>query len=113
MLKIITEKIVVRGEKARKIIKIEGCLENDKLPQEYLDYYPKLVNWSVSELPMQWRILINNKAPTYIREGDLLYEFYYQEILANIKECSNRLHLINEKLKKETEGWTGGETIII
>ena len=68
---------------------------------------------SVSELPMQWKILNIMVPPMYLREGDLIIEDIFQIILENIRKCGNRLHSITERLKKEAEGWKGEETIII
>jgi len=114
MLNIITEKILLRGAKARKIISFEGCLKNDKLPQKYLDYYPRLeTTYSSNHQCIQWNIYFGESYPWYFRKGDIIEEDLFQKILINIRECGNRLHSINERLKKENEGWKGEETIII
>ncbi len=110
-IRISTEKIVLRGQKARKITGIEGVIASEKLPLEYTKGYPR-VEWISS-----W----GGGIEIYDEDGDymslFLDEIYtevqFQARLEGIQKAGERLHRIRQKEKELKETWKGEETFII
>lgn len=110
-IRISTEKLVVRGQKARKITGIGGVITSEKLPFEYVEGYPR-IKWTSS-----W----GGGLEIYDEDGDymslFLDEIYteteFQTRLKCIEKAGERLHRIREKEKELKESWKGEETFII
>lgn len=110
-IKIETEKIVVRGERKRKVVKIE-MLKAIDLPAEYCsgesvtaDCHNKLSVWySQNDRQVRQNILA---------EESIYSEKTFAKNLATIRVCGNNLARINKRLAKENADWHGNETYII
>ena len=111
-LKIDTEKVVNRGLKARKIIKIEGDSLN-KLPYRYVNGSPHCGVIQSEDKKIN-SLYIEAKDDMYsIIEGEIYPEFYFQKIFPIIEQCGHRLHVISEKVKALKETWHGQENFEI
>ena len=110
-IRISTEKIVFRGQKARKITGIGGVIASEKLPFEYVEGYPRVV----------WTSCWGGGIEIYDEGGDymrlLLDEIYteteFQICLKWIEKAGERLSRIRQKEKELKETWKGEETFII
>ena len=110
-IRISTEKLVLRGEKVRKITGIGGIISSEKLPFEYVEGYPRV----------EWTSFGGGGLMIYTDDGDLmrllLDEIYTEtelEIrLKWIEKAGERLHRIRQKEKELKESWKGEETFII
>ena len=100
---------VVRG-KRHYLLKDFDALTEDKLPSEYIDGCPRAVNCR------EGRIFVVDE------NNDIFFTFYKDKVYPKehidravliMKEAGKRLRAINEKLRKENEGWEGLTTIII
>jgi hypothetical protein len=110
------EKVITKfGGKCYRILKVTGILEKDRLPEEYLSgdcFY-----WDTSKSTTKGttghitredeqglsRIYLNDEIP----EKDFLY------IIKFMKKAGDRLHDINDKIRKDKESWKGKEIIRI
>lgn len=110
-IRITTEKLVVRGQKARKITGIEGIISSEKLPLEYLEDYPR-VEWTSRE---GGGLIIYIDCLNFLRLMiDKIYtEAEFQTRLEWIEKAGARLHEIRKKEKELKESWKGEETFII
>jgi len=112
MIKIKTEKCLVRGEKCRKVIDIE-CLSGENLPKQYTsgrgpgnEYIWKDGRDLYSNTTGYHAEFFLGKEATYPQaEFDQKLEF--------IRKCGDRLREINSQLAKENAGWEGVETFVI
>ena len=110
-IRISTEKIVFRGQKARKITGIEGVIASEKLPFEYVEGYPRI----------KWISSWGGGLEIYGEDGDymslFLDEIYteaeFQTRLKWIEKAGERLYEIRKKEKELKKSWKGEETFII
>lgn len=111
-IRISTEKLVWRGEKARKITGIEGVIASEeKLPFEYVEGYPRI----------KWISSWGGGLEIYGEDGDYMSLFIdeiyteeeFQKRLDWIEKAGERLHEIRKKEKELKESWKGEETFII
>ena len=113
--KIVTEKIVVRGEKMRKIMRFEGVLGRDALPVAYLNTrdVPLFYSNEPSNMPGIYHAPAIDKACCWIYEGDIIQEAAFQELLVWMRRAGARLAKINARLAKENTDWHGEEEVEI
>lgn len=105
-IKIETEKIVVKGEKHRKILSIEALGKED-LPEKYLDDAPAVwKNEKSLSMRVKWGLCALTQNNTYPEE-------YFQEAKELIAQAGERLGEVNRQLRKENFGWEGEETFYI
>lgn len=107
-IKIETEKIFEHDNEYRKILNITGILEYDVLPETYL-LSGKYIYIS-NKILVPPRIIFHNliRENKYMIIGEMYSESTFQEMIKYIKECGDRLHMINKENK-----WKGKETIEI
>lgn len=111
-MKIYTEKIVLRGEKYRKVLGFEGVLEKDKLPKEYTISYPRVVLETFCG--EKYLVILDEKGRRYSMYSDRHYkEDEFQEMLKAMEKAGEKLYEINKKVKELEEVWRGEETFII
>ena len=108
MIKIKTEKVVVRGLKKYKILELV-CLEESSLPISYIK------KGECCYLSMRDRIITNT---TSIHSPLLVLNGQYTEAdmdarLSFLRRCGERLREINKQIAEETRDWHGEETLII
>lgn len=106
MITITTEKLVYKGERFRKIVKVEGCLTEDELPIEYLSKGKYIKPCKDGE-----GIICFSEVD--LRSGTRVSEEEFRKSVSEIKECGQRLHDINTRIKELEESWKGMEVIII
>jgi hypothetical protein len=99
-----TDKIYLSDDnKVRHITGIENCSSEADLPSEYLTGYPAY--WrTVNGV----RVKPDENRTIYIRNGALLDEDFFQELVGVMRKAGNRLYGINQRLK-----WCGQESVEI
>jgi hypothetical protein len=112
MIKIHTEKVIpVSGIVSRKIKTISGVLAADSLPYEYKYQSGPDTNWlEKTENALHVR---GRPDDVELTEGVTYSEGYFQNGLAVIKKCGQRLHIINKKIAEKKKEWVGEETFVI
>lgn len=132
--KIVTEKVVVRGEKMRKIIRFEGILAEKELPVEYVKtlgpkfaltreervdiFIPTLVESPQMTTTPNGTTLVcwkgsDNHTDIFLLPGYVIPELLYQEALVWMRRSGARLAKINRRLAAENADWHGEEVIEI
>lgn len=108
MIKIETQKEIVRGVQKRRIIKVEALTELE-LPFEYVQGFPfvRLVNDSRSLL------MRNGNTTRWMNLNELWDEEVFQSWLEIIKASGQRLREINKRLAEQNKDWKGSETFCI
>lgn len=110
MLKIETEKIVIRGEKYRRVVSVAGVMEDKILPAEYLKGKPRITREGTLN---QCHVRFAN-ARVIVESGKRCTEkFWEEELLPAIREAGERLHVLRQEEKKLKETWKGTETFVI
>jgi hypothetical protein len=95
---IVTEKVMKDGILARKIISVKA-LTLTELPPKYFDGSPSCYLSSSGLV-----IFVVHEIPKTLVIGANYEETLFQELLAIIKQCGNRLHTINSKSESKWEG---------
>lgn len=110
MIKIETEKVVVRGVQKRRIIKIEALSETE-LPFEYVQGSPfvRLGGSNGKSL----LITKDGNTTKWMDINELWDEEVFQKWLKVIKAAGDRLRDINKKLEKKNKDWHGEETFLV
>lgn len=112
MIKIETEKVVVRGVQRRRIKKIEALSEQE-LPLEYVQGLP-FVRFGNDGQSLLMRDLMGAGNNTmWMNLNELWDEEVFQKWLEVIKASGQRLKEINKKLEERNRDWKGVETFII
>lgn len=108
MIKIETQKEVVRGGQRRRIIKIEALSEQE-LPLEYVQGFPfvRLGNDGKSLL------MRDGNTTMWMNLNELWDEEVFQKWLGVVKASGNRLKEINRRLAEQNKDWKGTETFCI
>ncbi len=107
MLTIETEKIVVRGNRKRRITGISGLMEPDILPVAYFYTYPYLTGSnSIAHLHARDFNFV-------LQSGKVFSEKEWQLIISAIREAGERLHQLRQEEKELREEWQGIETFVI
>jgi len=112
-IEIKTEKTLARGEKMRKILSIK-MLREQELPVEYCEdgkcvWLVAFDNKRIQRIEFQ-----DNSSGVYLLTNEeLISETRFQEALARIKSCGERLREINKKLAEKNHGWAGDETFVL
>ena len=119
-MRIVTEKCLVEGREMRKILSINGVLERDKLPAEYLAREPHVYMLSpLSPFRANGRTLVvpfGGAAGIYISPfsychvGQTMHEDAFQDMLSYIREAGERLRQVRLEGRKQ---WQGTETFEI
>lgn len=109
-----TEKIVVRGEKFRRILGFSGILTKAELPRDYLekpgprfhrnDLAFDCAGTGNRDIDSRW---YGPKNTVEISEAE------YQELLLWMRRAGSRLAKINVRLAKENADWSGKEVVTI
>lgn len=113
-MKILTERVIYKGELTRRILGFQNILQKKDLPkdytltQQYVVYYPQDV---VNQLPPKIIVHTNSGYAHYLVQGELYHESYFLEILAVMKQAKIRYHSILSAIEKQKEEWFGKETI--
>jgi hypothetical protein len=110
-IKIKTEKILLQGEKAYKVLDIEA-LEKRQLPIRYLALEGSVYKKGGSPIAL----CISRTRSDYDRVLSVRGEYSPQEFnerLKLIRKAGEMLRKVNKELDKENAGWDGVETIII
>lgn len=86
------------------IIKDFNLLDREKLPAMYLNKKPCCYKgyWPV-------RLVVDGEKYQEIKKGDFLTVEEWQNLLAYLRVCGDRLHKINEKLTQMRKEWQGEE----
>jgi len=135
--KIWAEKVLVRGEKCRKIKKFE-MTERRELPKEYASGYPAVfvdpgihpcLTLNVSG-ELAWRVrqmgVMKGRYKTYkgqgperiyvnilqVTEGESIPEEEFQVFISHLAEAISRLKKINEKIAQRAETWKGTDVFV-
>lgn len=109
MLKIETEKIVVRGVSRRKIIAISGTMAHDEIPEAYFNQKPYF-----DAIPQGLHLYAEGEFfGTRLVEGSDFSESEFQNLLSIIHMAGKRLHELREDEKKLKKIWNGKETFCI
>lgn len=103
MIKVVGEKVVNKNSAIVKGIKLKMLkgLDLNELPHEYHKEQPycyfrnECVVIRTSDIYREYSV------------GDVLSQGEWQSLIAALHQCGNRLTKINEKIKQETEGWSG------
>lgn len=108
-----TDKVVYRGMKCRRILKIEGQTIR-KMPFRYVNGLPRCsvetvvdekTGKEISGIVAQGK----DKEEFIMAEGELVPEFYFQKVLPVIQEAGHRFYVINQKIKQVKAEWNGEE----
>lgn len=111
-VRIKTEKLVIRGEKCRKILQVTGVMNNGKLPAEYTGLCPYFVRtnegngidvYTTHEWCATWAIT----------PGKVLNEHEFGLVVKALKQAGKHLHELRQEEKALKETWKGEETVII
>lgn len=122
-----TEKVVVRGERFRKITGFAGVLRENELPKAYLKNAPYFFadqgangygcpsHWVEIRDPEQTRRIgfFEGGRGGLISCRDVIPEAEFQELLAWMKRAGAKLAKINRRLAAANADWNGQETIEI
>ena len=133
--KIITEKILFREDRARKVIGFEGIKAESKLPVEYLAAveparidrgmtmeYAKHLHFGMDNgrlhlMPPEDMHGLSNDGcgcrSYYITRGDVFAEDDFQKIVCVMRKAGARYARIKHELKLKTADWCGKEVIEI
>lgn len=105
-MKLFTEKLVVRGEKMRKIVDWKGSLPQKDLPTAYFEKDPYFYGG-------------DKQTSLYVCPSKLIYrnevidEKDFIKILATMKEAKKKLSALRKKEKQLKKEWHGEETFEI
>ena len=109
-MKIKTVKIIpADGVESRKIISFEGVLELSALPERYRLENPCFFKEAYEEVI----ILLDFNTREEITPGKIIPESKFQQMVSTMRECGNRLHEVNEKIRERRREWHGEEIIEI
>ena len=103
------KKILYRGEQRLKFIGFKDVKDFHCLPMEYTSAYPKMYKNSETHL----FIAKQDGDSINLDVGDEILKEQFNKIMSLICECGDRLHEINEKLKKQNENWKGEFNVVI
>ena len=126
--KIKSEKVLIRGQKFRKLVAFEGIAKRSELPVEYLPDF----NWSdypgpefaLSDDGLSLRAMLPRECglpaqdvrdnliytgAEFLSIGKSLPEQDFQALLKWLRICGARLAKINKRLAAENAGWAGEE----
>jgi hypothetical protein len=103
------KKILDRGDQKVKFIGFNGVLDYHSLPREYTSTYPRMYKRSESCIG----IYTGDGVSTISNIGDNISREHFDKIISLIRECGDRLHEINKKLKKQNENWKGEFSVLI
>lgn len=111
-VRIKTEKLVVKGERCRRILQVTGVMDNEKLPTKYTELYPYFVKTEKGDgiyvcTVSKWR------AAWTITPGKVLNEQEFGLLVKTLKQAGKRLHELRQEEKALKETWKGTETVII
>lgn len=110
MIKIETIKTRLKYKKARKIVQVTGMMQEKDLPEGYIMGVPHCFYVPDSE-GSDYIIYIDKQKERRSFTVDAIYhEEYFQDIIAMIQKCGERLYIIKEKMRQE---WQGTEIIEI
>lgn len=119
-MRIVTEKCLVEGREMRKILSINGVLERDKLPAEYLargthvfmlsPLSPSRANGRTLVVPFGGAAGIYISPFSYCHVGQTMHEDAFQYMLSYIREAGERLRQVRLEGRKQ---WQGTETFEI
>jgi hypothetical protein len=111
-----TEKLIpASGVPSRKIISWEGVLYWDNLPAEYKEQGPHCYyEWAImASSKERKRISFSLSSIKTLIWNDTISESEFQRTLSYMRECANRLHEINSKIRELKKTWVGEETFEI
>ncbi len=113
MIKITTEKIVVEGEKRRRIIDIEGVMPLSELPDEYVNGVPRVIRQQKcgnhKDICVEKYDGFNIVESRLLNVGQDYDEVEFQIILQIIYNAGERLHKIRQGEKELKKTWNGKE----
>jgi hypothetical protein len=121
--KIVTEKVVVRGERMKKIIRIEGVAFERDLPRAYTSTGPRFARYenggiygavpaNVGGLKPAMTLADGWKEFRYFA-GDTIPSTEFDALIAWMRVAGVRLAKINRHLAAENVDWHGEETVEI
>lgn len=110
MIRIETEKRVVKGIASRKIERLEA-LKREQLPSEYLAGGESL--WLAKGGALCHLAKGQGISFAILAETEIISEEDFQVALATIRRCGERLMEINMRVKALQDTWQGRETFLI
>lgn len=116
MFKLFTEKLVVQGEKKRKILGWAGLMKEENMPKEYLEGTPRFLQDRHGSIVIDADVTApNGKRYNWgiFRKDQIVDEEWFQFNLQLMKEAGDRLHQLRQKEQKLKETWKGDETFVI
>ncbi len=117
MIKITTKKVIVRGEKRRKIVDIMGVMPISELPSFYLNTYPQVIKrherWNCRDICIKQTNRYNIVESQLLVIGDTYDELTFQKVLQVIRKAGDRLHKIRQEEKELKKVWKGEEVFCI
>lgn len=99
MIKIVAEKVIVRGIKCVMVTSIDMLTVNE-LPEEYTQKEPSC--WKLSG-----SVIHRRGWGQFMFVGELCNREDFDKKIEFIHECGDRLKTINDRLKIENAGWEG------
>lgn len=118
MVEILTEKKVVRGEKQRTIIAVDGVMKREDLPMEYLEGRPYFYGGYSREGNIRDLFIVagdeQRRMGVYsLRIGETYSEGYFRAALKVMYIAGDRLHELRQKEKELKAVWRGEETFMV
>jgi hypothetical protein len=122
MIKLYTEKKVVRGEKFREIKKVDGVMEKPECPKQYFMETPfisfkrgEFIGINVCSDEQSWKLPAKDETwNKEVAERPLcVKETEFQYIVSVIKRAAERLSALRKEEKSLRQEWNGEETFIV
>ncbi len=104
-MKIKTRKTVEDGKMGRRIMEFGRILNREQIPSEYEK--GECIYLSNDKKSLIFSNLFNLELNRFYNESD------FQEHIQFMNKVGNRLHEINQRIKKLKETWNGEETFVI
>lgn len=119
MIKIVTEKILDRGVRSRRILSIDGVRHRWELPHKYLNGYPyaEAIDREFAT-GVRKEIDIKHKGEygvetLIIYEGRVMEEEEFQRAITLLRASAQRLQEIEKEIQEESRVWNGVETYCV
>lgn len=101
--------IMEKGVKKLKLVEFSGILPHEKLPIEYLEGRPHILDATGGRVSLY----INDSSWVGFRIGAEFTFDEYKDMIGHIRAAGKRLSDINKKIKESEKNWVGNEWEVI
>jgi len=110
--RLITKKIVYRGEKGRQIVDWKNCMTKDECPEIYLEGYPHFYENIKGTL-----VLVADSNGFFedifeVEKRRKMSEEGFQNLILIIEQAGHRMHEIRQQIKEVEKDWVDKDPFV-